>query len=256
MLAYVLVVAATLNSALGQAAFPRLARDHAAGNWKAYYGLLAKLIAVGLLAGATGIVAALVAGKQVLTLVYGPAFARHSSTLVVIMIVAALMAIASPLNFAMVSAGYRKTLIPLYGTVVVGAELASRWFIPNSGPTGGALAFLVTYVLQVAGSLVIIVHDAARSHGYRGRAKQIGRRQWRNPPLRSTTRTAYLVPLLNGDLSCPGFESSSLSPTMTHYQRVNKHRMNQVVAPKVRRGIEKTFGPVLTGLRPGGASLI
>lgn len=167
-LAYVLVVAATLNSALGQAAFPRLARDHAAGDWRAFYGLLAKLVMLGLIAGVLGIVAALAAGEWILSLVYGQEFARHGSTLVVIMIVAGMMAVASPLNYGMVAAGYRKTLLPLYGTVVIGAELASRLLIPNSGPTGWALAFLATYSIQVVASLGVLAHDALRSHRRRG----------------------------------------------------------------------------------------
>lgn len=40
-----------------------------------------------------------------------------------------------------------------------------------------------------------------------------------------------------------------------HYQRVNKHRMNQTVPAKVRRGIERTLGPVLAGLAPGARVL-
>ena len=59
-------------SALGQSASPRLAKYYAAKNSRAFRQLLVRLVGIAALLGGLAIIAALVAGSQILTLLYQP----------------------------------------------------------------------------------------------------------------------------------------------------------------------------------------
>lgn len=76
-MSYIIVAGTTVVGALGQSASPRLARYYATGNRAAFRSLLLKLIGIGALLGGAGVLVALLAGCEVLTLLYGAEYARQ-----------------------------------------------------------------------------------------------------------------------------------------------------------------------------------
>ncbi|NWG21338.1 MAG: lipopolysaccharide biosynthesis protein [Chloroflexi bacterium] len=78
----VALVGGTVVTALGQSASPRLAKHYAAGAWQAFDGLLLRLIGMGAALGAAGVAVTLVAGPQLLTLLYRPEYAERADVLV------------------------------------------------------------------------------------------------------------------------------------------------------------------------------
>lgn len=82
----VALVGGTVVTALGQSASPRLAKHYAAGAWQAFDSLLLRLVGMGAALGAAGVAVTLVAGRQVLTILYRPEYAEQADVLVWMMI--------------------------------------------------------------------------------------------------------------------------------------------------------------------------
>jgi O-antigen/teichoic acid export membrane protein len=97
---YFQVVGTMVVSALGQAASPRLAQYYADGKDQAFRKLLLKLVGIAALLGGTAVLLVLIAGRQILTLVYGSEYANYSDLFAWLMVAAGLGYIASILGYA------------------------------------------------------------------------------------------------------------------------------------------------------------
>jgi O-antigen/teichoic acid export membrane protein len=156
-MSYLMVVGNTVATALGHAASPRLARYYAAGNGPAFRTLLLKLVGVGGLLGGAGVLVALVAGRQLLTLLYRPEYAAQHTVLVRLMVAAGIDFVATFLYFGMMAARYFKVQVPLFAVVTGSAALLCLWLIPADGLRGAATVLVIATVVRVGGSLVILV---------------------------------------------------------------------------------------------------
>ncbi len=137
-------------TAAGQALSPRLAGHVAAGARREFNRLLGAflLAAVGLGAGCLIVVS--VAGRQLLELFYGPAFAGHAWLLRWLFVAGAVGFCASVLDYGMI-AQHRFRTIPLVQFGVVAANLlACVILIPRHGLLGAAWAWLIALGLQAA----------------------------------------------------------------------------------------------------------
>ena len=128
---YVGFVGMTVIMAVGESAMPRLARYHSAGQTAAFGALLAKLAAVGAAIGAAGVAVALVAGRPMLAILYGPAYAAHSSVLVWTMTAAALGYVAAMAGYGVMAARYFRIQIPLLLLAAAVTAAACWWLVPR-----------------------------------------------------------------------------------------------------------------------------
>jgi O-antigen/teichoic acid export membrane protein len=151
-MAYLLVAGNTVVNSLGQSSSPRLAKYYAAGDSGAFRALLYKLIGIGIIIGAFGIFIAVVVGKEVLTLLYTPEFAVCGDVFVWLMIAAAVLYVASILNYGMMATRSFTSQLPLFALITVGSVAACAWLIPKYGLLGAALATLSAGLIQFAGS--------------------------------------------------------------------------------------------------------
>jgi len=149
--------APTVVQALGRSASPRLAKYYAANNVIAFRKLTLRLMGIGALLGTAGIVVALVAGRLLLTIVYGAEYAL-AGLFVLVMVDAALDYISTMLLFVITAARYMRIQLPLYllttGTVALGCFL----LIPSAGLQGAALAVIISEIVRLLGSLAAVWH--------------------------------------------------------------------------------------------------
>ncbi|MEZ4736136.1 MAG: hypothetical protein R3E79_54300 [Caldilineaceae bacterium] len=100
---------------------------------------------------------ALVAGRLLLTLVYGAEYAL-AGLFVLVMVDAALDYISTMLLFVITAARYMRIQLPLYllttGTVALGCFL----LIPSAGLQGAALAVIISEIVRLLGSLAAVWH--------------------------------------------------------------------------------------------------
>lgn len=156
-LAYLMVIGNTVVLALGQAASPRLAKYYAAGNGPAFRTLLLRLVGIGALLGGAGVLAASVAGQEILTLLYGSEYTRHDLFLWV-MIAAAISYVASFLGYGVTAARYFRAQLPFFALVVGASALVCLWSIPNDGLRGAAMALIIASLIHATGNLAIVVY--------------------------------------------------------------------------------------------------
>lgn len=162
-MAYLQLAGVTVVGALGQSASPRLAKYYAMGNGPAFRALLLKLISIGALLGGAGVLIALVAGREVLVLLYGPEYVRYE-LFVWLMAAAGVSYVASCLGYGMTAARYFRVQMPLFAIVTGTGALACFWLIPAYGLRGAAIALLIASGVQVGSSLVIIMYALGNIH--------------------------------------------------------------------------------------------
>lgn len=155
---YLMVAGNTVIQALGQSASPRLSQYYATGNRIAFQKLLIRLVGFGVMVGISAILAALVAGREILTLIYTPEYATQNHVFVLLMISACLSYMASLLGYGMTAARHFRAQVPLFAIVVVTTALASHWLIPQYGLQGAAFALIASLVVYVLGSASIVFH--------------------------------------------------------------------------------------------------
>jgi O-antigen/teichoic acid export membrane protein len=149
--------APTVMQALGRAAAPRLSKYFAAGNAKSFRKLSLKLIGMGLLLGGAGVLVALIAGRQILTLFYGPEYVLYG-LFALVMVAAGIDYLATMLLFVITSARYFRIQLPLHLLTTGSVALACFFLVPSHGLIGAALALIMADLVRLGGSLVTALH--------------------------------------------------------------------------------------------------
>jgi O-antigen/teichoic acid export membrane protein len=149
--------APTVVQALGRSASPRLAKYHAADNVAAFRKLTLRLIGIGALLGGGGVLVAFVAGRQILTLFYGPEYVLPG-VFILVMIDAGLDYISTMLLFVITSARYLRVQLPLYLLTTGTVALACFLLVPYIGLQGAALAVIIAELVRLVGSLAVVWH--------------------------------------------------------------------------------------------------
>jgi len=150
-------VAPTVVQAMGRSASPRLAKYFAANNAGAFRGLTVKLIGIGVLLGVAGVLVALVLGRQILTLFYGPEYAMPM-LFGLIMVASGLDYLATMLLFVITSARYFRIQLPLQILTTGSVAIASFLLIPSVGLSGAAWALIIGNIIRAGGGLVAALH--------------------------------------------------------------------------------------------------
>ncbi len=155
-MAYLIIGGSTVANALGQSTRPRLAKYYAAGNSKAFRTLLLKLVGVGILLGTVGVLAALIAGREILILLYRPEYANHASVLIWLMVAAGIGYVGSSLgNGILATRAFSRYIIP-HLVVVAGIIGFSALLIPAYGLIGAAWALCAVSLVGLVAIIVIL----------------------------------------------------------------------------------------------------
>jgi O-antigen/teichoic acid export membrane protein len=144
-------------TAMGQAAFVRLAKLVGSGDAAGFDRLLVRLLGFALVLGVGGVGVALIAGKFLLTLLYRPEYAEHTDLLVVMMIAGALTYVAAMLASAVTSARSFKPQIPVLASAASAGAISSYFLIHAYGLLGAGLAVLTTSAVLCTGHGILLL---------------------------------------------------------------------------------------------------
>jgi len=161
-LAFLMSAGNLLVSALAQAVFVPLARFFAEGRRRAFTLLLLKLLGIGTVLGAGGIVVAWIAGPKLLAIIYRPEYAAESRLLVWFMVVAWIGYLGQFMGSAMTSARLFVQQIPLFALGVLSITLGSYWLVPRMGLQGAIIASIVGLTIQLIASATILGYSVMK----------------------------------------------------------------------------------------------
>ncbi len=156
-LAYLMVAGNLVITALGQAAVARLAGYYAAANLRAFRALLLRLCGLAGILGMGGVLVALVAGKQILRLLYRSDYAGFSDVFIYLMIAAGIGYVASIVGYGMTAARLFSPQPLLFSIVLALSTLASFRWVPVYGLRGAAFALILAAGTQLIGSVAVLV---------------------------------------------------------------------------------------------------
>lgn len=155
-MAYLMIIGRMVVGALGQSAVPRLAKYASLGRIKALRSLLWKLIGLGIFLGSVGLILVLVAGREIMTLIYRPEYAARVDVLFWLMLAAGVSFVASFLGYGMTALRHFKVQIPLFILVSGATALSCYQLIPTSGLKGAAQALLVAGFVQLGLTALVV----------------------------------------------------------------------------------------------------
>lgn len=166
-IAYLMVAGSMVMNALGESAIPRLAKYYAEGDRIAFRTLLLKLVGIATLLGGAGVLVAVVAGRQILTILYRPEYAEHTNLFIWLMVAAGINYISSFLGYGMTAARYFRIQMPLSAVVASISAIACLWLLPKWGLLGAAIALLIAAIIQAGLSLAVILHALHKPQEYK-----------------------------------------------------------------------------------------
>jgi O-antigen/teichoic acid export membrane protein len=143
-------------TAMGQAAFVRLAKLYGARDVAGFNKLLVRLLGIALLLGVGGIGVAVLFGHLLLTLLYRPEYAEHTDLLVAMMIAGALSYLGSVLGSAVTSARSFRPQIPVLSAAAGAGAIASWLLIRPYGLLGAGLAVVTTSAVLCVGHSILL----------------------------------------------------------------------------------------------------
>ncbi len=153
---FVVLAAANLVNAVGNALSPRLARTHAVGDRKGFTRVLGRGILFGAGLGAVGAVLALMVGDQVLGWLYGPDYGDSGTLLAALCAVSVVSFTASFLVGGVTAARRFGEQLPIAVVTCAVAVVGSILFIPRSGVPGTVAVTLAAAAVQLIGYGVIL----------------------------------------------------------------------------------------------------
>lgn len=153
---YFVVVGSLVVNGLGQATLVNLAACDARGQRRVFLRLLGRLVAASLGLGLVGVLASWLLGRQLLTLLYGAAFARDAGLFVWIMIAGALNYAASALFYGVTARRIFVGQAVLYAAVTAVNAGACALLIGGHGALGVVWAWIAALVVQIGLSLLLI----------------------------------------------------------------------------------------------------
>jgi O-antigen/teichoic acid export membrane protein len=161
-IASLLSAGALVVAALGQSLFAPVAKAYAGGDIKLYRSFVRIAATVGAAIGGTAIVAALLFGPSILTVLFRPEYGSYSNVMVLLMIAGTISFIASGLGYVMTAARSLAPQIPVMLAALLTAAGASAWLIPRQGLAGAAEAVILAAIVQLAGTSYILLRIDAQ----------------------------------------------------------------------------------------------
>lgn len=155
-LGYILIAGSLIVNALGQSATPRLALYSSQGKMREFWSLSNRLILIGMALGVSGVLAALVVGRQVLTILYGHEYAQNNSLFLWLMIAAAFSYMASFAGYSLTAARHFRVQMPLFGFVTILTFAVSFVMVGAQGAVGAAKALAAVSLVQTVATVGLL----------------------------------------------------------------------------------------------------
>jgi O-antigen/teichoic acid export membrane protein len=140
----------------GQSAFTRLSRAYTSGNITAFGSLLVVLLTCGAGLGVCGMLISRFAGREILTVLFRPAYAERADLLPWIMAAGAVLFMAQFLGFGLTAAGFYHSQVYLNILANISLVAACYWLVAGKGLLGAIIAMLIAAAVQLLASAAVL----------------------------------------------------------------------------------------------------
>jgi O-antigen/teichoic acid export membrane protein len=161
-LAAFMVLGTMISNALGQAASPRLAAHHAAGDVRSFCRLLFRMCGVVVGTGVVGVGAAALLGRPLLTLLYRPEYAEHEHVFVWLMAASAFSQMTGVLGVAASAMRLFRPQVPAHCVNTAVSVALFAYLVSRHGLRGAAWATLIASVLLLISYSMITAFGVRR----------------------------------------------------------------------------------------------
>jgi O-antigen/teichoic acid export membrane protein len=152
-IAYFVASGRIVVEALAQSSSARLSRFYVAADFPGYRRLLWRLMAFGTGIGTLGLAVAVVMGRVILELAYGPEYAAHHGLLIWVMVAATINQAVTFLGLSLTVGRFVREML-LIGVFVATSVLAlSCWLVPRFGIEGAGWALVGGAIVNLAAHL-------------------------------------------------------------------------------------------------------
>ncbi len=159
---YIPQAAIMISTTLASVTFARLSKFYFNRDLVNFRGLLGKNVLICAALGAMALAVSLVAGRQILAILYRPEYAAHWDLLMWLVATGAVACVAACVGSASVAASQFRQQIPLFLAVTSVSAGLSFLLIPPFGLYGAAAASLASMVVQFAGACLIVNRALAK----------------------------------------------------------------------------------------------
>ena len=163
-LAYLIVAGNTLVAAMGQSVVPRLAEYFSAGDVDNFQRLMGRLLGMGVGIGVGGVGVALLAGRQILSLLYRPEYAESNPVFIVLMCAGGLAYVSSFLGCGLTATRRFQLIVAPYGLLAAASVLPCALLIPRYGLMGAALTSVATNLAACIVLYILLIQILRRTH--------------------------------------------------------------------------------------------
>jgi O-antigen/teichoic acid export membrane protein len=146
----------TVVNALGQALTPALARRARSADWHGFLNLLMKFSALASAAGILFVVAALVWGRPIMTILYTREYANDQRIFVLIAAASAIAYFASTIGYGLTAARYLRSQLPLHLSVLATTVGVGLLTIPSRHLEGAAITMIAATIVQAIASASLL----------------------------------------------------------------------------------------------------
>lgn len=176
-IAYLMVAGNIVVSALAQSASPRLAKYYVEGNSDAFRTLLLKLVGIAVLLGGAAILVTVIAGREILNLLYTPEYAEHKNLFVWMMAIAGINYVSWFLGEGMTAARYLRIQMPISILAFGSSSITCFYLVPISGLRGAVIALTIAAIVQLSISCGVVFHAIHRLYGHQAKELEYESRQ-------------------------------------------------------------------------------
>jgi len=160
-LSALLVVGDAFMIAVSQSIVPRLAKSYQE-DYPQFRHLVRRLVSIGLATGAAGIAVGALFGRQILSLMFTPAYSAYAGVLVLLLVGGAALILFSCMNVILSAARMFSVQLPVYLFAAASCIVSSFLLIPQHGITGAAIAYTCGNTAGLLAALAVVLWSVMR----------------------------------------------------------------------------------------------
>jgi len=163
-IASLMTIGDTVLNPLGASTIPRMSRYYAEGNFKIFWQILSKLIAIAIVMGVIIMTTCWLFGQPILETIYRKEYGQYTQLLILLMLAGSIEDISSFIGQSITATRSFRTKMVVSATVVTISALIALWLIPSQDLNGAAIAILIGSAIDLVLNSIAILYIAKTHH--------------------------------------------------------------------------------------------